>query len=64
MNSKKSRANESKTLQLHLYNNLDLKRQYERILDSSLSMYYTLENIKKEYRNNKVEIFWGYIEFE
>ena len=64
MNSEKSRANESKTLQLHLNNNLDLKRQYEHILDSSLSMYYTLENIKKEYRNNRVEIFWGYIEFE
>ena len=56
MNSENSKTSKPHVLRLKFTDTLDLRRGEERIALSNLSIYYTLENIKSSYNNNKIKI--------
>ena len=56
MNSENSRTSEHHVLVLKLADKLDLKRGQKSVALSNLSIYYTWENIKSSYNNNKFKI--------
>ena len=53
MNSENSRTSEYHALVLKLTDKLDLRRGQKTVALSNLSIYYTWENIKSSYNNNK-----------
>ena len=55
INTENSESNESNRFRLHFTNKLDLRRN-KTIALANLSIYYTWENIKSEYNNNKFKI--------
>ena len=57
MNSENSKKSKSNVLALKLTNTLDLRIGEKAIALSNLSIYYTRENIKNSYNNNKFKIF-------
>ena len=57
MNSENSRTLKLHILTLKLINKLDLRFGEKVIASSNLSIYYTWENIKSAYNNNKFKIF-------
>ena len=57
MNSENSRTLKPHVLTLKLINKLDLRFGEKVIASSNLSIYYTWENIKSAYNNNKFKIF-------
>ena len=62
MNSENSRTSEYHVLVLNLTDKLDLRRDQKTVALSNLSIYYTWENIKSSYNNNKFRISaptWG-----
>ena len=56
MNSESSSTSDVHRLRLNLTDNIDLLRGDNRVALSNLSIYYTWNNIKKLYRNNKFKI--------
>ena len=56
MNSKNSRTPEPHILNLKLADKLDLRLDKKVIALSNVSMYYTWNNIKSSYNNNKFKI--------
>ena len=56
MNSENSKTSEPHVLILKLTDKLDLRRGEKSIALSSLSIYYTWENIKSLHNNNKFKI--------
>ena len=56
MNSEKSKTSEPHILKLKLTDKLDLRVDKKVIALSNLSMYYTWNNIKSSYNNNKFKI--------
>ena len=56
MNSKNSKISESYILKLKLTDKLDLRLDKKVIALSNLSIYYTWNNIKSSYNNNKFKI--------
>ena len=56
MNSENSKTGESHRFRLDLTGKLDLKDPKKNMALENLSIYYTWENIKSEYNNNKFEI--------
>ena len=53
MNSKNGKTSDLHRLSLNLTDKITLKRSDKHVTLSNLSMYYTWENIKKSYKNNK-----------
>ena len=53
MNSKNSKTSDPHRLLLNLSDKINLKRSDKYVALSNLSNYYTWENIKKSYKNNK-----------
>ena len=56
MNSENSKASEYHVLVFKLTDKLDLRRGQKSFALSNLSIYYTWENIKSSYNNNKFKI--------
>ena len=56
MNSENSKTSEPHTLKLKLTDKLDLRLDKKVIALSNLSIYYTWNNIKSSYNNNKFKI--------
>ena len=56
MNSKNSKTSDPHRLLLNLTDKIDLRRKDKYIALSNLSMYYSWENMKKSYKNNKFKI--------
>ena len=56
MNSKNSQTSKPHVLILKFTGKLDLRKGQNRIALSNLSIYYTWENIKSSYNNNKFKI--------
>ena len=56
MNTEKSRTNELHKFRLKLADKLNLKYLNKNMALANLSIYYTCENIKSEYNNNKFKI--------
>ena len=56
MNTENSTTNESHRFRLDLTDKLNLKNLQKNIALANLSIYYTWENIKSEYNNNKFKI--------
>ena len=56
MNSKNNQTSKPHVLILKFINKLDLRRGENRITLSNLSIYYTWQNIKSSYNNNKFKI--------
>ena len=56
MNSEKSKTSVPHRLLLNFIDNIDLRRKDKYITLSNLSVYYTWENIKEPYKNNKFKI--------
>ena len=56
MNSKNSGTSDPYRLLLSLTDKINLKRSDKYVVLSNLSIYYTLKNIKKSYKNNKFQI--------
>ena len=56
MNSENSKTSEPHILKLKLTDKLDLRLNTKVIALSNVSMYYTWNNIKSSYNNNKFEI--------
>ena len=56
MNSENSRTPEPHILKLKLTDKLDLRLDQKVIALSNVSMYYTWNNIKSSYNNNKFKI--------
>ena len=56
MNTEKSRTNEPHRIKLDLTGKLNLKSSKKNIALVNLSIYYSWENIKSEYNNNKFKI--------
>ena len=56
MNSKNSRTSDSHRLLINLTDQINLKRSDKYVTLSNLSVYFTQENIKKSYKNDKFEI--------
>ena len=56
MNSENSRTSEYHVLVLKLADKLDLRSDQKSVALSNLSIYYTWENIKSSYKNNKFKI--------
>ena len=56
MNSENSRTSEYHVLVLKLADKLDLRSGQKSVALSNLSIYYTWENIKTSYKNNKFKI--------
>ena len=55
INTENAKTNESNRFRLYFTNKLDLKRN-KTISLANLSIYYTWENIKSKYSNNKFKI--------
>ena len=55
MNTKNSRTNEPKRFRLHFTDKLNLKNN-KTIALANLSIYYTWQNVKSAYKNNKFKI--------
>ena len=55
INTENSKTNEPHRFRLYFTNKLDLRRN-KTISLANLSIYYTWENIKSKYNNNKVKI--------
>ena len=53
MNSENSKTSDPHRLLLNLTDKINLKRSDKYVALSNLSIYYTLKNIKKYYKNNK-----------
>ena len=64
MNSKNSKTSDPRWLLLNLSDKTNLKRNYETVGLSNLSIYYTLKDVKKLYKNYRfkisVPVFWLY----
>ena len=56
MNSKNSRTSDSHRLLINLTDQIKLKRSDKYVALSNLSIYFTQENIKKSYKNDKFKI--------
>ena len=56
MNTENSQTNKSLMFRLILFGKLDLKNSNENIALANLSIYYTWNNMKSEYNNNKFKI--------
>ena len=56
MNSENNKIFNLQRLLLNLADKINLKRSDKNVALSSLSIYYTWENIKKSYKNNKFKI--------
>ena len=56
MNSKNSKTSDPHRLLHNLTDKIDLRRKDKYIALSNLSMYYSWENMKKSYKNNKFKI--------
>ena len=56
MNSENSKASMPHILKLKLASKLDLRLREKAIALSNLSIYYTWENLKSSYNNNKFKI--------
>ena len=56
MNSENSKTSKPHVLILHLTDKIDLRRGEKSIALSNLNIYYTWENIKRSYNNNKFKI--------
>ena len=56
MNSESSKTTEPYFLIFKLIDNLDLRRGQKSIALSNLSIYYTWNNIKSTYNNNKLKL--------
>ena len=56
MNSENSKTSDPHRLLLNLSDKINLKRSDKYVALSNLSIYYTLKNIKKSYKNSKFEI--------
>ena len=56
MNSKNSKTSDPPRLLLNLTDKIGLRRKDKHFALSNLSIYYTWENIKKSYNNNKFKI--------
>ena len=56
MNTENSKTNESHRFKLDLTDKLNLKNPNRNIALVNLSIYYTWEDIKSEYNNNKFKI--------
>ena len=56
MNSENSKTCDPRRLSLNLTDKIDLRITDKYIALSNLSIYYTLENIKKSYKNKKCKI--------
>ena len=57
MNTENSGTNEPNRFKLDLADKLNLKKLHKDMGLANLSIYYTCENIKSEYNNNKCKIF-------
>ena len=57
MNKENSKTSEPHIFRLNLTDKLDLKVPERNMAFANLSIYYTWENIKSEYNNNKFKIF-------
>ena len=55
MNTKNSKTNESNRFRLYFTDKLDLRGK-KTIALANLSIYYTWQNLKSEYENNKFKI--------
>ena len=55
MNTKNSKTNESNRFRLYFTDKLDLRRN-KTIAVTNLSIYYTWQNAKEEYKNNKFNL--------
>ena len=56
MNSENSKTSKPHVLILNLTDKIDLRRGEKSIALSNLSIYYTWQNIKSSYNNNKFKI--------
>ena len=56
MNTENSQTNKSLMFRLILFGKLDLKNSNENIALANLSIYYTWNNMKSEYNNDKFKI--------
>ena len=56
MNTENSKTNEPQGFRLSLVDKLNLKNPNKNLTLGSLSIYYTLKNIKSAYSNNKFKI--------
>ena len=56
MNTGNSKANEPHKFALNLSQRLHLRSSNERVVLHSLSIQYTWEKLRKQYKNNKLEI--------
>ena len=56
MNSENSKTSEYHVLVLKLTDKLDLRRGQKTVALSNLSIYYTWQNVKSSYNNNKFKI--------
>ena len=56
MNTENSKTSEPHRYKLDLTDKLNLKNQNKNIALANLSIYYTCENIKSDYNNNKFKI--------
>ena len=56
MNTENSKTNEPHKFVLNLSQRLDLKSSNKHVALQNLSINYTWKNIRKQYKNNKLEI--------
>ena len=56
MNTEKSKTNEPHKCALNFSQRLDLRSSDKNVGPQNLSFYYTWKNIKKQYKNNKINI--------
>ena len=56
INTENSKTNESHRFKLDLTDKLNLKNPNKNMTLANLSIYYTRENIKSEYNNNKFKV--------
>ena len=56
MNTENIKTNESHRFKLDLTDKLNLKNPNKNMTLANLSIYYTRENIKSEYNNNKFKV--------
>ena len=56
MNTGNIKADEPHKFVLNLSQRLDLRNSNKRVALQNLSIYYTLENIRKQYKNNRLKI--------
>ena len=56
INIENSKTNESQEFVFNLTQILDLRNSNKHVALQSLSIYYTLKNIRQQYKNNKFKI--------